>query len=890
MRSHRVAWQVVLLLCGAVAASSAQSTSATLFGTVVDAQGAVVAGAAITARNLATSQQRAATSDAAGRFSILGLAPGSYEVQIELTGFVTPPRTITLTVAQETRVDAVLQLAAFREQVSVPAAPSVIDASRTTLGHTIVRDEIDRLPVAGRDFASLALLTPGILANLAGNVVASSGIVTAGQTGRSNTFLLDGASLDDNFQANARGAVPLDAVREFAVFTDGYAAQFGQASGAIVSVVTLSGTNDYKGSVAYLIRDDRLDADSPAVRLVASSGRQPVPFEQKVPAFSIGGPIQRDRAFFFGALEGTLIDSASVTTSRALLIYRPGVSPVSPWHSSRWQAFARADRPVANGQLTAHYRIDGTAAPGPNSGGALSPESRNDGFLRDQEVDVTHRRARSTSENEFSSQIARRHGGFDRGDYCSGTCPLFSEIRPSITLGAATADGIRGTETYWQMRDQFSMTRASRVGEHAITVGGNAILISGQWQGIMNQRGTFQFNTDTPFSPDDSSTYPANYKQVLGNPDVNLGHALTAAFAQDRWRPTGTVTINGGLRWDYDSLVGVSRDWNNLAPRLGVAFTPSKSGRTTLRGNYGIYFDQAFEVIVRNYRQAQQTRQLVILNPGYPDPGTQNTNSSQPQSPPDTRRLADLETPSVQRATAGIQHLVGSVSLSIDGVWGRGRNLLETFDANAPGVSGRRPDSEYRLARVVESTGHSWYRGLYIGATKRYTRGYSFSTAYTLSSAQRDTEELDFTPQDQHNPAGERGPALSDVRHQLVGSGAARLPLDVQIGALVTLRSGAPYNITTGLDDNHDGTFNDRPPGVTRNSARGSGFFQLDVRLVKPFPLGRVRIEISGEAFNVTNHANWSGYAGNKNSATGFGRPTTAGIGRQVQLGAHLKF
>src|SRR6185369_16435319 len=101
--------------------------------------------------------------------------------------------------------------------------------------------------------------------------------------------------------------------------------------------------------------------------------------------------------------------------------------------------------------------------------------------------------------------------------------------------------------------------------------------------------------------------------------------------------------------------------------------------------------------------------------------------------------------------------------------------------------------------------------------------------------------------------------------------------------------SGAPYNITTGLDDNHDGTFNDRPPGVTRNSARGAGFFQLDARVVKPFPFGRTRLEFSAEAFNLTNHANWSGYAGNLNSPT-FGRPTTSGIGRQIQLGAHLKF
>lgn len=173
--------------------------------------------------------------------------------------------------------------------------------------------------------------------------------------------------------------------------------------------------------------------------------------------------------------------------------------------------------------------------------------------------------------------------------------------------------------------------------------------------------------------------------------------------------------------------------------------------------------------------------------------------------------------------------------------------------------------------------------------TKSYTGGYSLSTAYTLSSAQRDTEDFDFVPQDSRHPEAERGPATSDVRHQLVGSGSADLPFGLQLGLVISIRSSPPYNITTGKDDNLDGTINDRPPGVGRNSARGSGFFELDARVVKMIGFGGARFELSAESFNLTNHANWSAYDGQQNSVT-YLRPTAAGIARQVQLGANFKF
>jgi hypothetical protein len=444
---------------------------------------------------------------------------------------------------------------------------------------------------------------------------------------------------------------------------------------------------------------------------------------------------------------------------------------------------------------------------------------------------------------------------------------------------------------YWQLRDAFTWMRESPFGGHTVTVGANAMIIQGSFLGAANQNGTFTFETDSPFDPAQASTYPVRYTQTVGNPDVDLGHTVVALFAQDRWRPTRNLTINAGVRWDHDSLRGVWQDWNNVAPRLGIAFTPPRSAATVLRASYGIYFDQTFENIVRQYRQAEQTTQRLVANPGYPDWGGGNPNggSTVSERQPNARRLADLETPYSQRVTAGVQQPFGSFAVSIDGVWGRGRNLLETFDTNAPDASGRRPDPRYQIVRVVESRGNSWYRGIEAGLTKRYSDGYSLSAAYTFSSAERDTEEFDFTPQDQRNPAAERGPATSDVRHQVVGSGSWDLPRGARLGLIVTVRSGAPYNVITGRDDNRDGTANDRPPGVRRNSARGAGFFQLDARLAKAFGIPHAQIELTAEGFNLTNHANWLAYNGNVLSET-FGHPTAAGIPRQIQLGAHVRF
>jgi hypothetical protein len=225
-------------------------------------------------------------------------------------------------------------------------------------------------------------------------------------------------------------------------------------------------------------------------------------------------------------------------------------------------------------------------------------------------------------------------------------------------------------------------------------------------------------------------------------------------------------------------------------------------------------------------------------------------------------------------------------------VWARGHNLLRTRDLNYPDLDDplrRRPDPSVQEIRVRETAGRSWYRALQAGIQKQPSNHHSYAIAYTLSRSDRDTEDFDFRAQDQRNYAAERGPSFSDARHRLSASLNLDLPRRFRLSLLLTARSALPYNITTGLDDNRDMNFNDRPPGVGRNAGRGDDFWQADARLARDFSMGQKHLELLLEVFNLTNHRNWMGYDGNQRSGT-FGKPTDATNPREVQVGVRVGF
>ena len=870
----------------------AQSTAGSVFGTIRDEQLAVVAGADITLVDMQTGRARAMRSGATGGYRFFGLTPGRYSLRVERPGFLTESvPDITLHVGQQLQIDATLKVGGLTGTVTVESQPAVETA--TALSRTIRRAEIDHLPVQDRGYSNLALLAPGVLHNET-NPANSAPIVTAGQTGRDDSFLLDGFSLDYTANGFVRGGVPIDAISEFEVLTNGFGAEFGHASGAMVTVVTRSGTNQFAGRVYYYDRDHRLDA-RPAASSLVGPGADEGSFEQKTPGGFAGGPILRDHAFFFGSAEGSLTDSQHVVSSPVLRVFRPEARAIVPTADDTWGAFGRTDVSTRSDQTTFRYRLYQESATnrfGQNDLALGAPERAFPASDRAQDAAFVDTRVLgATRLNDFRLQVSRWWLAFETN--CPG---CVTEQRPSIKLGKNPALPNRQDEQRWQLLDTFTwFSGRTGVRDHTIKVGTDVSLLKTDWNVLQNRDGMFLFGTDQPFDPGDPATYPLRYTRTLGTPTLALHHQTYAVFVQDQWRPARSFTFNLGLRWDRAVLENGPFGPGDLAPRLGAAYAPG-DGRTVVRASCGRYVDQTRLAIVQNARQAASAVQIVILNPGYPDPFGPNPQRSTRKlaAIPSTTRLADrLQTPFTDQATLGLTRRLGRLaSLSADFVVARGQRLLVTHDLNYPDLSDplrRRPDPRLQQILEVESTGHSWYRGLQLQVARPESHGWAYSLAYTWSSAERDTEDWDFVPEDQRDYGADRGPSVNDVPHQLVVTFDVELPFGVRLAMVTTGRSGVPYNVTTGSDNNGDGNFNDRPPGVGRNSARAAPFWQCDVRLSKRFRTGRYGVEFLAEAFNIFNRRNWSGYVGDQSSAL-YGRPTDARIARQVQLGTRVDF
>ena len=899
---------VVLTACllaatvsGAPVYAAVQSTAASVSGSVHDQHGALLSGATIILKNLDTGDAARATSDLRGQFQLIGVAPGRYEMHIEAEGFAAYLLTnLTLGMGERMQQDVTLNLAAVTDTVTVRADDAVSSAPPGVLGRTFSTREIEELPSTARDFASLAVLTAGIgtMPDIART--SATGITAAGQTGRNNTFLIDGLTIDDNRTSNVRGSLSLDTIKEFMVLSNGYSAEYGQASGAIVNVLTRSGTNRLSARLFYYHRDDAWDATHGAARL-ASPPEAKTSLTQHLPGGFVGGPIRRDRVFYFGAVEQTNRESDQVITSEAFAVLRPGETNRLTQTSRMTQVFGRIDAQGGrNGVSTVRYRLDRgwltNQTIDPQPAGLIAPERRVDATRTSQDVAILNNHAfGSGGLNEFRFQAARRDLENDPSPYCAG-CP--AENGRGILLGKSPVVPAVGTEDRWQLVNSLTWRLPDRLGDHLFKAGVDASALRERGNEPAGFDGIFTFATSRPFDPASASTYPIRYLRNQGNSIGDFWGGIYAAFFQDEWRPTAYVTLNAGVRWDYEDAPGISDDRDNIAPRLGLTVAPWKNARTSIRGTYGVYYDQVMLIISSNALRAAETTQTLFANPGYPDPF--GPNPSRPgginTSLPSTTRFTDnMRTPRTEQVTIGLHQLWRDVVFAADGVWARGRHLLRSRDDNYPDITNPnpriRPRPDPTVARVLvrEAEGNSWYEAIQVSAQKRLSAGYSCALAYTLSSSERDTEDFDFLPQDQRDYAAERGPALGDARHRFSAGLTFNLPLGLRFASLLTARSGLPYNVTTGGDDNGDLAITDRPAGESRNSRRGDDLWQIDARLSKAFRVGGLHIELLAEVFNVANHRNWTGYDGIISNPT-FGRPTGAAGPREIQAGIRVDF
>ena len=873
----------------AAAAAPHQRSTATIHGTAREASGRPLALAVVDVTRLDTGQLRSTHTASDGSFLVVSLPPGHYRVIVTLAGFAPATEVFDLLLDQILDVPVTLTPTARRETVDVVAdLHPLVEFGQTSLGRTITTRELDGLPISTgqfRDFTGLATLAPGVAPDA---TVAGGGITTAAQAGSSNQFLVDGLV---GLPAN----LPIEAIQEFRIVSNGFAAEFGQASGAVIDVVTRSGSNTPAGRLSWFQQAGALDAASPLARL---NGIPDPGFTQTDISGFWGGPLVPNRAFLLVSAREDIRHGQFINASASLArTFRPDDPLTTPVDWNLPQTFVRADVHLTPANT---LTVDHNYSLIVGDDAAREPLSTNE---RRRSLNNPAQSLAVLDSHVFGASVVnevRLQGTTSRfTQNINPFCPACVTLNyPDILLGAPAQGSQDNRTTTLEAADVVTWVTDGRAGAQAIKFGLD-VAADRNANITMNTVGTYRFANDLPFDPTNPGSYPAQFTVNINGSYHSEREVIVSGFAQDEWRPSARITATAGVRWDRTTWPGpLSTAENDLAPRLGISVMPRTDGQTSIRAGLGRYYD---ERMLQLAYDADTGQQLSIANPGFQgsltrfDPyGTNPIRGGQPAIPVISLfTFAPTSTPYIDEASVGVQHQFGrSVGLTADVVRALGHRLPIRMDLNYPtGPSGRRPDATVNQIIASETIAQSWYTGLQVGVTTRSLRGGVYAASYTWSSSENDTDGSRSFPSSGPNILVDRGPTLNDAPQRLTASGLVPIARGWSIQGVVNTWSGLPYNVTTGGDPNGDGVANDRPSGVGRDSARGAAFFQVDARLSKTVHAGAHALECLVEVFNLTNHANWTQYNGKITDRNGgFGKPGSAGPPREIQFGARWSF
>jgi outer membrane receptor protein involved in Fe transport len=916
----------MLLLCS-VGRAQYNVTSATLSGRVEDASGAVVSGANVTATHHETNQQLTTTSDDEGRYRFPYLRIGDYDLKVDADGFTTVTRQLTVSVGQAIDLPIKLDVAGIAAVVNIGSDTPIVETVRTQITETIRPREINELPLNGRNYLDLALLIPGVSpTNTSSNqrfaetsAVPGQGISIAGQRNLYNSFIVDGVSANDDAADLTGTYYSEEVIDQFQVVTSGGIAEFGRASGGVVNILTRSGTNDWRGSLYGFLRNQRFDARNP---LAPTKDL----LTQAQYGFTLGGPLRRDRTFFFTNFEQTRRNYSAVLTIapaaissinnrlRAVSYDGPLVSTgVVPASFDTTNFFTRIDHSInKQNQLSGRYSLYHIDAVNSRNVGGLNDVSRGTGLSdTDQTVvvsNVTTFSTRTLNEARFQFTNSRLDA------------PVNDEVGPAVNIAGVASFG---TATFSPLARDINLFEAvdnvsTQRGDHSLKFGGNVlynrvnIFFPGAVQGV------YSFSSLNNFLAGDY----LNYQQAFGAPSQFQSNPNLGAFVQDEWRVSPRLTLNAGLRYDVQFLPDPIRtDTNNYAPRVGIVYAPGDR-KTVVRASFGLYYDRIPLRATSNALQRDGSKFLVVqLSPTQPGaPVFPNVLAVQPATLPTkpniTRIDPNIEVSYSQQANLQIEReLPGNAVISVGYLHLRGVHVILSRNVNVPAVPASagvpnlgRPDPNWGNISRFEGSGNSNYDGMVISFNKRAPRWGNVRVSYTLSKAIDDAGNFFFSSvQNNFDIRDDRGLSDNDQRHRLVvsgsleaapqsnGNGFQRVVRGFQFGYIFTYASRLPFNVLLGSDRNFDTNNNDRPLGVGRNTGRGFDFASLDLRLSRRFHLAeRVDLQLFAEGFNMLNRANFgipnNTFGSGASPLPAFGRPTAAFDPRQFQFGMKVSF
>jgi outer membrane receptor protein involved in Fe transport len=586
--------------------------AASLSGTLIDSNGAVVPGVRITARNIATSQTRQTQSDQQGRYAFPNLSIGNYEVLARVSGFKTTRVTIQLTVGQEAGLDLTLTPGGVSETVEVEAGAQqlAIDTETSTYGQLVSRSQIQNLPINGRDYTQLVLLQPGVAQARSdqGDILSGKGpkISVHGARTSANSYMLDGTDIIDALGRTAAGAngvvSGIESVEEFTVLTNTYSAEYGRASGGVFNIATRSGTNQLHGTVFEYLRNSALDA----ANFFENATRSPkAPFKRNQFGFSVGGPIIKNKLFVFGSYEGfreslgiTDVQAvpslaarreaflpAGVTINAAVIPYLALIPAptVDFGPTSQTGIFAGQFKQPAN-LNTYNVRGDYNLSKHDTLFARYTQNDSRTTFLNVEtfsgfpNTGTNFQKFFTVSESRvFSRNIVNSFRyAFNRTTPSEAPAPIdgFTNLAfiPGEIVGDINITGFKrfGSDrntprSFFQDTNQFSDDLSIVRGPHAMKIGANIEHFDILGNSASRNRGEFVFNTFSDFL----RANPRSFTGLIPGHDNTVRHhkqSLLGFYFQDDWKARRNLTLNLGLRYEF---ITVPNEVNGINTNVG---------------------------------------------------------------------------------------------------------------------------------------------------------------------------------------------------------------------------------------------------------------------------------------------------------------------------------
>jgi len=882
-----------LLLLAACAAFTAplraQFPLGALRGAVQDSSGERIAGAVISVTNSDKSLTRAVQSDTQGEFRIEDLLPGAYQLTASAGGFGTARTKVVVAVSSVREITITLRPKSVNEKIMVDGDASITTAALETESAVhqavIYRQDLESIPLAARSFANIAYLAPGTEPVEPSDPTKAriTAVATGGSSGLNNEISVDGGDNSDDYIGGFLQNFSPDALQEFAFRTAQMDADTGRTTAGSVVITTRSGSNEWHGDLAFYERAAALNARFP-VDNPSPDPKQPFSRQNYVGA--LGGPIVRDRLWFFAALE-YVHENASIAYSPASRDQFDALAQLaSDGLIPRVISIAVPNSvPVPFRDYLATARLDW--AQSNNSRwflrGAMDTYTQHNALVQQGALPSTG----ATSHNNYFSLVLGQQYTFSPnwfGSLVLNASVLHLTQTRNETQGfalafpfTATSSTITGFETYGdnqfvtgiaafpvlrnQEKYQIRYDVTHVVARHTLRFGVNFIhepVLSGALTSNAETLVTFPHNPSFYLQPGNIAQFSADFQAgSVSTPKTDGSFSQNVQrlglYAEDSWRATSNLTLNFGLRYDTTfglfiasgrdqsfnpalgtGLVnGLPQDYRKaIAPRLGIARTLGTSQKTVLRTGVGLYFDDlAQNGWVTAFQSVNNSTVSGVLPP--PPAGLIDPN---------------YHTPYALHATAGMQHaLSANWMISVDYTHETSMHAYRSY--------------AFERANVFRSDNRSSYDAMSLGVQGNVSRRAHFTAHYTLARANTWGcvlgELFDYVngvcdPQNAFAP-GDYGPSGEDVRHRFVLVGTFQLPGGIQLSTLAQAESARPYTLTTPAGNR--AVVN----GVktTLDELRGTPYVQVDLRVSRPFTFhDRWSVTPFAEFFNLFNRDN----------------------------------